>query len=50
MQAVAVQNAQDAAALLLSRSTVLQELVTGGKLTIATAMHDTTTGVVTWLA
>jgi carbonic anhydrase len=50
VQAVAVQNAQDAAALLLSRSTVLQELVTGGKLTIATAMHDTTTGVVTWLA
>ena len=50
VQAVAEQNARDAAALLLSRSTVLQELVVGGKLTIATAMHDITTGVVTWLA
>jgi hypothetical protein len=37
-------------ALLLSRSTVLQELVAGGQLTIATAMHDIATGVVTWLA
>jgi carbonic anhydrase len=49
VQAVAVQNAKDAAALLLSRSTVLQELIAARKLTIATAMHDITTGVVTWL-
>ena len=50
VQAVAVQNAKDAAALLLSRSTVLQELVAAHKLTIAAAMHDLATGVVTWLA
>jgi carbonic anhydrase len=50
VQAVAVQNAKDAAALLLSRSTVLQELVAARKLTIAAAMHDLATGVVTWLA
>ncbi len=50
VQAVAVQNAKDAAALLLSRSTVLQDLVAARKLTIAAAMHDLATGVVTWLA
>ena len=50
VQAVAVQNAKDAAALLLSRSAVLQELVAARKLTIAATMHDITTGLVTWLA
>ncbi len=50
VQAVAVQNAKDAAALLLSRSTGLQDLVAARKLTIAAAMHDLATGVVTWLA
>jgi carbonic anhydrase len=49
VQAVAEQNAKDAAALLFSRSTVLQELIAAGKLTVAAAMHDITTGVVTWL-
>ncbi len=49
VQAVAEQKAKDAAALLISRSTVLQELVAAGKLTVSAAMHDITTGVVTWL-
>jgi carbonic anhydrase len=50
VQAVAEQNAKDAAALLLSRSSVLQELVSTGKLTVAAAMHDLATGTVSWLA
>jgi len=50
VQAGAEQNARDAGALLLSRSTVLQDLVAANNLTIATAMHDLTTGVVSWLA
>jgi carbonic anhydrase len=50
VQAVAEQNAKDAAALLLSRSSVLQELVSTGKLTVAAAMHDLATGAVSWLA
>jgi carbonic anhydrase len=50
VQAVAEQNARDAGALLLSRSMVLRELVAANKLTIAEAMHDLTTGVVSWLA
>ena len=50
VQAVAEQNAKDAAAMLLSRSSVLQELVASGKLTVVPAMHDIATGVVTWLA
>jgi carbonic anhydrase len=50
VQAVAEQNAKDADALLLSRSSVLQELVSTGKLTVAAAMHDLTTGAVSWLA
>ncbi|MGO9948595.1 MAG: carbonic anhydrase [Steroidobacteraceae bacterium] len=50
VQAVAVQNAKDAAAMLLSRSTVLQELVASGQLSVAAAMHDVSTGTVTWLA
>jgi carbonic anhydrase len=49
VQAVALQNAKDAAALLHSRSTILQELVAQQKLTIAAAMHDISTGLVTWL-
>jgi carbonic anhydrase len=50
VQSVAEQNAKDAAALLLSRSTVLSELVAARKLTVAAAMHDLSTGVVSWLA
>jgi carbonic anhydrase len=48
VQAVANQNAKDAAALLLSRSAVLQDLVSAGSLTVAAAMHDLHTGVVRW--
>jgi carbonic anhydrase len=50
VQAVAEQNAKDAAAMLLSRSTVLRELVGAGKLTVAAAMNNLATGAVTWLA
>jgi hypothetical protein len=50
VQAVAEQNAKDAAALLLSRSAVLRELASTGKLTVASAMHDLATGAVKWLA
>jgi carbonic anhydrase len=49
VQAVAAQNAKDAAALLLSESAVLQDLVSAGQLNVAAAMHDLATGVVTWL-
>ena len=48
VQAVADQNAKDAAALLTARSDVLRELVGQGKLKIVSAMHDVGTGKVTW--
>lgn len=50
VQAVADQNARDAAAMLVSRSEVLRELVGTGKLKIVSAMHDVGTGKVTWMA
>jgi carbonic anhydrase len=50
VQAVADQNAKDAAAQLLSRSTVLQDLVSADRLKVAAAMHDLATGVVRWLS
>ena len=50
VQAVADQNVKDAAAHLLSRSTVLQDLVSAGRLNVAAAMHDINTGVVSWLS
>lgn len=50
VQAVGEQNTRDAAAMLLSRSAVLQELVASGNLAVAAAMHDLSTGIVTWLA
>jgi len=49
VQAVAEQNAKDASALMLSRSAVLQDLVSAGNLNVAAAMHDLNTGVVRWL-
>jgi carbonic anhydrase len=49
VQAVAEQNAKDAAALLLSRSAVLQDSVSAGRLKVAAAMHDLDTGVVSWI-
>jgi len=50
VQAVADQNARDAAAMLLTRSEVLRELVGAGKLKIVSAMHDISNGRVTWMA
>jgi carbonic anhydrase len=50
VQAVADQNARDAAAMLLARSEVLRELVEAGKLKIVSAMLDVGTGRVTWMA
>jgi carbonic anhydrase len=48
VQSVADQNAQDAAAMLTSRSDVLGTLVSEHKLKIVSAMHDVNTGVVRW--
>ena len=50
VQAVADQNAKDAAAMLLSKSEVLTGLVKEGKLKIVSAMHDVSTGKVQWFA
>ncbi len=50
VQAVADQNARDAASLLTERSEVLRTLVAEGKLRIVSAMHDVGTGRVTWFA
>jgi carbonic anhydrase len=50
VQAVADQNAKDAAAMLTARSEVLRELVAAGKLKIVAAMHDVGTGKLTWMA
>lgn len=50
VQAVADQNAKDAATLLLERSEVLRQLVNEGKLRIVSAMHDVGTGRVSWLS
>jgi carbonic anhydrase len=48
VQAVADQNAKDAAATLTTHSEVLAALVASHDLQIASAMHDVSTGVVTW--
>jgi carbonic anhydrase len=48
VQAVADQNARDAAAMLSARSEVLRELVSEGKLKIVSAMHDVGTGKIVW--
>jgi carbonic anhydrase len=48
VQAVADQNARDAAAMLAARSEVLRELVSVGKLKIVSAMHDVGTGKIAW--
>jgi len=50
VQKVSERNAQDAAKQLIARSKVLASLVDDNKLTILAAMHDVSTGVVTWLA
>ena len=50
VQAVADQNAKDAAAMLTSKSEVLRELIKEGKLKIASAMYDIGNGRVTWFS
>jgi carbonic anhydrase len=50
VQSVAEQNAKDAATMLTTRSGVLAELVKERKLKIVAAMHDVSTGGVTWFA
>jgi carbonic anhydrase len=50
VQAVADQNAKDAAAMLVARSEVLRELIAEGKLKVVSAMHDVGTGRITWLS
>ncbi len=50
VQSVADQNAQDAAVMLTSHSEVLAQLVQDQKLKIVSAMHDVSTGAVTWFA
>jgi carbonic anhydrase len=50
VQAVADQNAKDAAAALTERSEVLRELIGQGKLKIVSAMHDVGSGKITWFS
>lgn len=50
VQGVSDRNARDAAAMLTSRSSVMAALVEGGQLKIASAMHDVSTGAVSWLS
>jgi carbonic anhydrase len=50
VQSVADQNAKDAASMLTTRSGVLAELGKERKLKIVAAMHDVSTGGVTWFA
>jgi carbonic anhydrase len=49
VQKVSERNAQDAAGQLTSRSKLLASLVNDHKLTIVAAMHDVSSGEVTWL-
>jgi carbonic anhydrase len=50
VQAVADQNARDAATMLLDKSEVLRDLVKEGQLKIVAAMYDLPTGRVAWLS
>ncbi len=50
VQKVAEANARLTAESLTSRSPIMQRLVESGNLTIAAAMHDITTGRVSWLS
>lgn len=50
VQKVAEANARMTAMSLTRRSPILQELVDAGNLTITAAMHDITTGQVSWLS
>ena len=48
VQKVADQNAKDAAQMLMNKSEVLATLVKEGKLKIVSAMHDISTGKISW--
>ena len=50
VQKVAMANARLTAASLTKRSPMIKALVDGGQVKIAAAMHDITTGKVTWLS
>ena len=50
VQKVAEANARLTAASLTRRSPIIKALVQAGQLKIAAAMHDVTTGKVTWLS
>jgi carbonic anhydrase len=49
VQKVAEANVRLTAQSLLKRSKIIKELVDGGQVKVATAMHDVATGKVTWL-
>lgn len=49
VQAVAAQNVRDAAAMLMTRSAIIAQLVEQGAVTIEPAMYAVDTGVVSWL-
>ena len=50
VQKVAEANARLTAASLTERSPIIKELVDAGQLKIVAAMHDITTGKVSWLS
>ena len=50
VQKVADQNAKDAAKMIMDKSEVIATLVKEGKLKIVSAMHDLSTGKVSWFA
>ena len=50
VQKVADQNAKDAAQMIMDKSEVIATLVKEGKLKIVSAMHDLSTGKVSWFA
>lgn len=50
VQKVADQNAKDAAEMIMKNSPVIAELVKEGKVKIVSAMHDLSTGKISWFA
>ena len=49
VQRVSERNVADAASQLTTRSKILADLVSGRKLLVVGAMHDVSTGAVSWL-
>ena len=50
VQMLAEQNAKDAAKMIMDKSEVIATLVKEGKLKIVSAMHDISTGKISWFA